>query len=241
MDVEGLVRYVYRGEVDVQPEQLQSFLRTAELLQIKGLADQGLGNNPGEVENVSTLENADVSATQLSPHQHEQKSATTHIAVSAAHLPPRVLSSPNFPFQQQRCSSAQSPTPAPSAPIGVKSCHSVISASSVGNEKVISPTTQPCIKVPVPPTPHLSSLKRSNFTNLAQYLSGSTNSMVTSPSASLSPPHGETHSAPNTAGNIGNGGGSVSKRRKVYIKENWYFPKSRMCIYCLYYTRIENC
>ena len=219
VDVEGLVRYVYRGEVDVQPEQLQSFLRTAELLQIKGLADQGLGNNPGEVENVSTLENADVSATQLSPHQHEKKSVTSPIAVSAAHLPPQLLSNPNFPFQQQRCSSAQSPTPAPPAPIGVKSCHSVISASSFGNEKVISATTQPCIKVPVPPTPHLSSLKRSNFTNLAQYLSGSSNSMVTSPSASLSPPHGENHSALNTAGNIGSGGSSVSKRRKVYIKE----------------------
>lgn len=41
-DVEGLVRYVYRGEVDVQPQQLQSFLKTADALKIKGLADQGL-------------------------------------------------------------------------------------------------------------------------------------------------------------------------------------------------------
>ena len=41
-DVEGLVRYVYRGEVDVQPQHLQSFLRTADSLKIKGLADQGL-------------------------------------------------------------------------------------------------------------------------------------------------------------------------------------------------------
>ena len=40
-DVEGLVRYIYRGEVDVEPDRLQSFLRTAELLKIKGLADQG--------------------------------------------------------------------------------------------------------------------------------------------------------------------------------------------------------
>ena len=41
-DVEGLVRYVYRGEVDVQPQHLQSFLKTADALKIKGLADQGL-------------------------------------------------------------------------------------------------------------------------------------------------------------------------------------------------------
>ena len=40
--MEGLVRYVYRGEVDVQPQHLQSFLKTADALKIKGLADQGL-------------------------------------------------------------------------------------------------------------------------------------------------------------------------------------------------------
>ncbi len=44
-DVEGLVRYVYRGEVDVQPERLQSLLRTAEMLKIKGLAEQTLADN----------------------------------------------------------------------------------------------------------------------------------------------------------------------------------------------------
>ena len=32
----------FRGEVDVQPDQLQSFLSTAELLKIKGLAEQNL-------------------------------------------------------------------------------------------------------------------------------------------------------------------------------------------------------
>jgi len=42
IDVEGLVRYVYRGEVEVLPERLPSFLKTAELLKIKGLADQGI-------------------------------------------------------------------------------------------------------------------------------------------------------------------------------------------------------
>ena len=38
---------VHRGEVDVQPDQLQSFLSTAELLKIKGLADQNLCGGDG--------------------------------------------------------------------------------------------------------------------------------------------------------------------------------------------------
>lgn len=44
-DVDGLVRYVYRGEVDVAPERLHAFLRTAELLKIKGLADQNIAES----------------------------------------------------------------------------------------------------------------------------------------------------------------------------------------------------
>ena len=52
IDVEGLVRYVYRGEVDVRPERLQSFLRTAELLKIKGLAEQTLAKNNDKEEEI---------------------------------------------------------------------------------------------------------------------------------------------------------------------------------------------
>lgn len=47
MDVEGLVRYIYRGEVDVEPERLNTFLKTAEVLKIKGLADQNLATGMG--------------------------------------------------------------------------------------------------------------------------------------------------------------------------------------------------
>ncbi len=49
-DVEGLVRYVYRGEVEVLPERLPSFLKTAELLKIKGLAEQTLPKHLDENE-----------------------------------------------------------------------------------------------------------------------------------------------------------------------------------------------
>ena len=56
------------------------------------------------------------------------------------------------------------------------------SSSAILQPKIISPMS--CIKVPVPPMPSAelagnsksSHLKRSNFTNLAQYLSGSPNS-----------------------------------------------------------------
>ena len=51
-DVEGLVRYVYRGEVDVQPQHLQSFLKTADALKIKGLADQGLVPDHGNQDQI---------------------------------------------------------------------------------------------------------------------------------------------------------------------------------------------
>ena len=58
VDVEGLVRYVYRGEVDVQPERLPVFLRTAALLKIKGLAEQGLAKDDDQEDdaNVEVLE-----------------------------------------------------------------------------------------------------------------------------------------------------------------------------------------
>ena len=126
----------------------------------------------------------------------------------------QVACSPNSNGQQQRCSSDISPTPPPqnSRP------QSVSSNSNCSTGKAISPS-QPCIKVPVPPTPHLSNLKRSNFTNLAQYLSGSENyRQVPSPTWSLSPPHGEIIETKNLTGN---GGGSIAKRRKVH--SNNYF------------------
>ena len=60
-DVEGLVRYVYRGEVDVQPQHLQSFLRTADALKIKGLADQGLDQQQQPQSQTSSQQQQDSS------------------------------------------------------------------------------------------------------------------------------------------------------------------------------------
>ena len=231
MDIEGLIRYVYRGEVDVQPEQLQSFLRTAELLQIKGLADQNLCNS-------STTSDSETAASSPShitdnigqesnvgvAHEDDRKSSvSSNIASQMAPLS-NIIPSPNVSIQQQRCSSALSDETNLSQSISV--AQEIPNTDNSANGKTISKASQqPCIKVPVPPTPHLSNLKRNSFTNLAQYLSGSANyPSVTSPSSSLSPPPNHQHTqngeqiivdnkSPSTCNVIGVG--SVAKRRKV--------------------------
>ena len=231
VDIEGLIRYVYRGEVDVQPEQLQSFLRTAELLQIKGLADQNLCNS-------STTSDSETAASSPShitdnigqesnvgvAHEDDRKSSVSSNIASQMATLSNIIPSPNVSIQQQRCSSALSDETNLSQSISV--AQEIPNIDNSANGKTISKASQqPCIKVPVPPTPHLSNLKRNSFTNLAQYLSGSANyPSVTSPSSSLSPPPNHQHTqngeqmivdnkSPSTCNVIGVG--SVAKRRKV--------------------------
>ena len=133
-----------------------------------------------------------------------------------------IIPSPNVSIQQQRCSSALSDETNLSQSISVS--QETANIDNCGNGKSISKASQqPCIKVPVPPTPHLSNLKRNSFTNLAQYLSGSANyQSVTSPSSSLSPPPNPTQNGeqliidnkpPSSCSVVGVG--SVAKRRKV--------------------------
>lgn len=38
-DMESLLRFMYHGEVNVGQEQLTAFLKTAQMLQVRGLAD----------------------------------------------------------------------------------------------------------------------------------------------------------------------------------------------------------
>lgn len=45
-----MLEYMYRGEVNVSQEQLDSFLKVAESLKIKGLTDQGGGHKNTEKE-----------------------------------------------------------------------------------------------------------------------------------------------------------------------------------------------
>lgn len=217
----------------MQPEQLQSFLRTAELLQIKGLADQNLCNSnsssdsetaassPSHItDGITGQENSAV------PSQEEdEKSSFSPNAISQIPSFSNIITSPNVSIQQQRSSPALNDDHS-------KNFDSKSATQEVGNpgistngKSISKASQQPCIKVPVPPTPHLSNLKRSSFTNLAQYLSGSTNyRSATSPSSSLSPPpsHLPNHNGEQTIIDIKTqsscnvvGVGSVAKRRKV--------------------------
>uniref|UniRef100_A0A182NNS8 BTB domain-containing protein n=1 Tax=Anopheles dirus TaxID=7168 RepID=A0A182NNS8_9DIPT len=59
-DLVSLVEFMYRGEVNVLQESLQSFLRTAEMLSVRGLADTGnidqqLQHSIGPAQPTSTL------------------------------------------------------------------------------------------------------------------------------------------------------------------------------------------
>ena len=233
MDIEGLIRYVYRGEVDVQPEQLQSFLRTAELLQIKGLADQNLCNSstssdsetaassPSHItEGIVGQENSAVTTPE-----EDEKSSFSPNAISQIQNFSNIITSPNVSIQQQRSTPASNDDHNKNFDSKSTTQEAENPGISTNGKSISKASQQPCIKVPVPPTPHLSNLKRSSFTNLAQYLSGSTNyRSVTSPSSSLSPPpnHLPNHNGEQNILDIKNqsssnvvGVGSVAKRRKV--------------------------
>ena len=86
-DVEGLVRYVYRGEVDVQPQHLQSFLKTADALKIKGLADQGLVPDQQGPCPASTTASSNGSANVLPVVDKSDESAVEDESLSAFEPP----------------------------------------------------------------------------------------------------------------------------------------------------------
>lgn len=46
--MESLLRFMYNGEVHIGQEQLTDFLKTAQMLQVRGLADVGAGGTPGQ-------------------------------------------------------------------------------------------------------------------------------------------------------------------------------------------------
>ena len=200
----------------MQPEQLQSFLRTAELLQIKGLADQNLCNTATESEAPLNSPNRSSPEVPIVAQEDDKKhiralSSPLGDEVPVTHNRNQDIASPNIGIHQQIGSPGEH---FPSQKITQQSSNT--SGCNGTNGKNISTSQQPCIKVPVPPTPHLSSLKRNNFTNLAQYLSGSSSyQSVTSPSSFVSSADGDNIDGKTS--NIPNLGGSVAKRRKVYF------------------------
>lgn len=67
-DVESLLRFMYNGEVHIGHEQLSDFLKTAQLLQVRGLADvtgpqsKGLPLSTSLIPETNTSSSADINA-----------------------------------------------------------------------------------------------------------------------------------------------------------------------------------
>ncbi|CAB4058837.1 Broad-complex core protein isoform 6,Sex determination protein fruitless,Protein tramtrack, alpha isoform,Protein bric-a-brac 2,Longitudinals lacking protein, isoforms H/M/V,Protein bric-a-brac 1,Longitudinals lacking protein, isoforms A/B/D/L,Protein tramtrack, beta isoform,Longitudinals lacking protein, isoforms J/P/Q/S/Z,Longitudinals lacking protein, isoforms F/I/K/T,Longitudinals lacking protein-like,Broad-complex core protein isoforms 1/2/3/4/5,Longitudinals lacking protein, isoforms N/O/W/X/Y,Protei len=143
-DLESLVKYVYQGQVYISQENLSSFLKTADALQIKGLAEQSQPAPSGSNE----------SSPNSSP-DHDQSPFPETINKN--------IQVPSFPAP-------------PMSPVLSSSYPSQSSSATT------LPRTSP-IKIPT-----ISHLKRSSFSNLAQYLSGS-NAMSSPPlNGDSSPP-----------------------------------------------------
>lgn len=96
------MRYVYRGEVDVQPQHLQSFLKTADALKIKGLADQGL------VQDQAQPQEKPLSPPLESPEEESASSAFEPYTPPASTKIQEPLRIPTF---RSNCSSSSSDEP----------------------------------------------------------------------------------------------------------------------------------
>merc|ERR1712117_471126 len=59
LELQSILEFVYLGEMNVEQDRLQSFLKTAELLRIKGLTDglQESGDKTGKIDKTSPVQN----------------------------------------------------------------------------------------------------------------------------------------------------------------------------------------
>ena len=75
--LQSILEFVYLGEVNVEQDRLQSFLKTAELMRIKGLTD-GLpdsGGGGGEPPTTTTKETGGGEGRRSSPSKKETDTA----------------------------------------------------------------------------------------------------------------------------------------------------------------------
>ncbi|XP_059617335.1 protein abrupt isoform X3 [Phlebotomus argentipes] len=86
-DVESLLRFMYNGEVHIGHEQLSDFLKTAQLLQVRGLADvsgPGMGHT---MSSSSRLSHAALNAQIATPTVQELKPSPVRKKTSGSLLP----------------------------------------------------------------------------------------------------------------------------------------------------------
>jgi len=158
VDLESLVKYMYAGQVYIKQDQLGRFLKTAEALQIKGLAEHP--NISSKVEK-DDEEEEEEDEEEEEEFNHQQQIPFSQPVQQLMAIPPLTVNNFSTPLHLP---AFHHPTP-PSPSLSPSS--SISSSLPSPGKPVLSP-----IKVPTPPTPSYS-LKRTSFTTLAQYLSGS--------------------------------------------------------------------
>ena len=77
-DLTAIVDFLYFGEANVYQENLDSFLATAEELQIKGLADSKYQQESYEAEQLKPKEKYDTESTLSSPKKQQTLKETTY-------------------------------------------------------------------------------------------------------------------------------------------------------------------
>lgn len=70
-DLQGIVEFIYHGEVSIEQDNLQSFLKTAQVLKVKGLTEETTATGGGSsLSHTSSSSTTIQSHNNLSGHQH---------------------------------------------------------------------------------------------------------------------------------------------------------------------------
>jgi len=161
VDLESLVKYMYAGQVYIKQDQLGRFLKTAEALQVKGLAEHPNISSKVEKDDEDEEEEEEEEELEMKGFIHHQQISFPQSEQQLVTIPPNTMNNFTTPLHLPAFNHPTPPSPSLSPSSSTSS-----SLPSPG-KPVLSP-----IKVPTPPTPSYS-LKRTSFTTLAQYLSGS--------------------------------------------------------------------
>ncbi|KFB39500.1 hypothetical protein ZHAS_00006997 [Anopheles sinensis] len=121
-DIENLLRFMYNGEVHIGQDQLSDFLKTAQLLQVRGLADVTTGNPTGG----RTSANSSMLNSSLStPAVQELKASPTSTSLpwelpedNNTAPPPQKRTKSSELYRKQHGLSPDDPIPLDLLPIG---------------------------------------------------------------------------------------------------------------------------
>lgn len=121
-DVKGLIEFMYKGEINVEHENLASLLKTAEELKIKGLAEvswkddnnsmiddglDGIKKDKKTIKKYSTVTTPAETITPIIPAQPVTDGQDNEVSLAPVLTPvcstsPKENSSPNIPLKRKR-------------------------------------------------------------------------------------------------------------------------------------------